>query len=79
MIALLLNSGKPTQIPLFVIDEKTAIAWLRQQLDPAFGGEPQTRGELTNKFNQTMHRAKHEKALELIDILQENFPTGRNW
>jgi DNA modification methylase len=69
----LLDSGKPTQIPLFVTDEKTTITWLRQQLDPASGGEPQTRGDLTNPFNQTMHRAKHERALELIEILGQNF------
>jgi hypothetical protein len=69
----ILDSGKPTQIPLFVTDEKTAINWLRQQLDPAFGGKPQTRGDLTNPFNKTMHRAKHEKALELIEILEQNF------
>jgi hypothetical protein len=69
----LLDSGKPTQLALFVSDEKTAITWLRQQLDPASGGEPQTRGDLTNPFNQTMHRAKHEAALELIEILEQNF------
>ena len=69
----LLNSDKPTQLSLFVTDEKSAITWLRQQLDPATGGEPQTRGDLTNPFNQTMHRAKHEQALELIEILQQNF------
>jgi hypothetical protein len=76
----LLESGKPTQMSLFVTDEKTAITWLRQQLDPASEGEPQTRGDLTNKFNQTMHRAKHEMALELIEILEQNFlqdETGR--
>ena len=70
---VLLNSGKLTQIPLFVTNEKTAIIWLRQQLNPGEGGEPQTRGDLTNPFNQTMHRAKHEKALELIEILEQNF------
>jgi hypothetical protein len=69
----LLDSGKPTQLSLFVTDEKTAITWLRQQLDPVSGGEPQTRGDLTNKFNQTMHRSKHETALELIEILEQNF------
>ena len=42
----LLDSGKPIQLSLFVTDEKTAITWLRQQLDPASGGEPQTRGDL---------------------------------
>jgi len=69
----LLDSGKPTQIPLFVSDEKSAINWLRQQLDPAFGGEPQTRGDLTNNFNRIMNRARHEKPLELIEILELNF------
>jgi hypothetical protein len=69
----LLNSRKVVQLPIFVTDEKTAITWLRQQLDPAFGGEPQTRGDLTNPFNQIMHRAKHEIALELIEILEQNF------
>ena len=44
-----------------------------QQLDPASGGEPQTRGDLTNNFNRLMNRAKHEKALELIEILEQNF------
>jgi hypothetical protein len=74
----LLTSGKPAQIPLFVTDEKTAITWLRQQLDPATDGEPQTRGDLTNKFNATLHRAKHEKALELIEILDQNFLQDEN-
>jgi hypothetical protein len=69
----LLNSGKPVQLPLLVTDEKTAITWLRLQLDPASGGDPQTRGDLTNQFNQIMHRAKHETALELIEILEQNF------
>jgi DNA modification methylase len=69
----MLNTGKPVQIPLIVTDEKTAIIWLRQQLDPASMGEPQTRGDLTNQFNQTMFRAKHEKALELVEILEQNF------
>ena len=68
-----LESGKPTQLSLFVSDEKTAITWLRQQLDPASGGEPKTLGELTNDFNRIMNRAKHEQPLELIEILKQNF------
>ncbi len=75
------ESGQPTQLPLFVSDEKSAIAWLRQQLDTETGGKPQTRGELTNAFNQVMHRAKHEKALELVEILEQNFVEDKegNW
>ncbi len=68
-----LDSGKPTQLSLFVRDEKTAIAWLRQQLDPASGGEPKTQGDLTNDFNRIMNRAKHEQPMELIEMLKQNF------
>jgi len=68
-----LDSGKPTQLSLFVSDEKTAITWLRQQLDPASGGEPKTQGDLTNDFNRVMNRAKHEQPLELIELLKQNF------
>jgi len=68
-----LESGKPTQLSLFVSDEKTAITWLRQQLDPASGGEPKTQGDLTNDFNRVMNRAKHEQPLELIELLKQNF------
>lgn len=68
-----LESGKPTQLSLFVSDEKTAITWLRQQLDPASGGEAKTQGDLTNDFNRVMNRAKHEQPLELIELLKQNF------
>lgn len=69
----MLNAKKPVQLTLFVNDEKTAITWLRQQLDPASGGEPKTQGDLTNDFNRVMNRAKHEQPLELIEILKQNF------
>jgi len=60
------------QIPLLITDEKTAIAWLRQQLDPQIGG-PQTAAELNPKFKLALHQAKHELAPELSDLLQQNF------
>ena len=69
----MLNAKKPVQLTLFVNDEKTAITWLRQQLDPDSGGEPKTQGDLTNDFNRVMNRAKHEQPLELIEILKQNF------
>jgi len=68
-----LSAGKPMQLTMFVSDEKSAIAWLRQQLDPTLGGEPKTLGDLTNDFNRIMNRAKHEQQLELIEILRQNF------
>lgn len=68
-----LDLGRPSQPALFVSDEKSAITWLRQQLDPASGGDPKTQGGLTNDFNRVMNRAKHEQPLELIEILKQNF------
>jgi predicted RNA-binding Zn-ribbon protein involved in translation (DUF1610 family) len=69
----MLNAKKPVQLTLLVNDEKTAITWLRQQLDPDSNGEPKTQGDLTNDFNRVMNRAKHEQPLELIEILKQNF------
>lgn len=38
------------QLDLFVADEKSSLQWLRQQLDPALGGTPQTYQEVQPKF-----------------------------
>ena len=58
------------QFELFVSDEASAIAWLKQQLVR----KPQTTQELTPQFiNELRGWQKHEKALELRDLLQDNF------
>jgi predicted RNA methylase len=59
------------QLELFVIDESTAIQWLRQEL----GNKPYTLQELTPRFMQEAQRAwaKHEKPLELAEMLSQNF------
>lgn len=62
------------QISLFVTDEKSAIGWLYQQLDPAGGGEPQTYQDIMPKFMQELKAVdKREKLPELSVILEENF------
>ncbi len=62
------------QFSLFVQDEKTAIGWLYQQLDPQNGGEPQTYQDLMPKFMQELKAVdKREKMPELMVILEENF------
>lgn len=68
-----LDSKGVVQLSLFVTDEKTAIQWLRQQLDISAGGQPQTHADLNPKFKLALHQAKHEKAPELIEILEQNF------
>jgi hypothetical protein len=58
------------QLELFVKDEESAIHWLKQQLTK----KPQTFQELHPQFMKELGGwEKHEKPLELLDLLQENF------
>lgn len=60
---------EPVQFSLFVTNEKTAIAWLYQQLDT-----PQTYSELQPKFMQELKAVdKYEEMPELQVLLDENF------
>lgn len=63
------NDVEPIQYSLFVTNEKTAIAWLYQQLN-----EPQTYAELQPKFMQEVKAVdKYENMPELQVLLEENF------
>lgn len=68
-----LKAERVEQLALFVTDEKSAVQWLRQALDPSLGGEPQTYQDLQPKFIQQLHQARHEKLPELRQMLEENF------
>jgi hypothetical protein len=68
-----LRLGRVAQLALFVSDEKTAIQWLRQQLEPSLGGKPRTFAELQPQFMQEAHKAGHEQMPELGEILAQNF------
>ena len=58
------------QLELFVVDESSAIQWLRKEL----ANKPQTFQELHPKFMKEIQGwAKHEKPLELSELLEENF------
>ncbi len=58
------------QQSLFVSDESSAIAWLRQQLKQ----KPQTFQDLNPQFMQEISGwSKHEKPLELSTLIEENF------
>lgn len=60
---------EPIQFELFVTNEKSAIAWLYQQLD-----EPKTYAEIQPKFMQEIKAVdKFEDMPELQVILEENF------
>ncbi len=57
------------QLTLFVDDERTAIQWLRQQLEL----EPQSYQQIQPKFLRELHQADHEQLPELQEMLQQNF------
>ncbi len=60
---------EPIQFTLFVTNEKSAIAWLYQQLE-----DPQTYAELQPKFMQEVKAVdKYEAMPELQVLLEENF------
>jgi DNA modification methylase len=58
------------QLELFVLDEASAIQWLKQQL----ASKPQTFQEIHPQFmKEIVGWQKHEKPLELLELLQQNF------
>lgn len=57
------------QLGVFMVDEKSAIAWLRAEL----GREPQTFQELQPRFLRELQQSRYEELPELRDILEQNF------
>ncbi|GAB4456341.1 MAG: DNA methyltransferase [Anaerolineales bacterium] len=70
---LRLQAERVEQLPLFITDEKSAIQWLRRQLDAEQGGGPQTYADLSNAFKKEAHLVPYEALPELRDLLEENF------
>ena len=71
--ARIVNDIEPIQFSLFVTNEKTAIAWLYQNLGEE-NGEPQTYSELQPKFMQEVKSVdRYEDMPELAVLLEENF------
>lgn len=68
-----LGAQKVEQLALFVSDEKSALLWLRRELNPETGGGPQTYQVLQPKFVRELHQARHEALPELRTILGQNF------
>ncbi|MDJ0306793.1 DNA methyltransferase [Dehalobacter sp.] len=67
--ARIINDIEPIQFDLFVTNEKSAIAWLYQQLE-----KPQTYAEIQPKFMQEIKTIdKFEAMPELSVLLEDNF------
>jgi len=69
---LRLKAERVEQLALFVIDEQSAIQWLRQELSD-LGHGPETYSDLQPRFLQQLHQEKYEKLPELREILEQNF------
>ena len=66
----MLSGGKQIQMSLFVSDEASAITWLRNLIRQ----KPQTFQDINPLFMKEIGGwQKHEKALELSELLEQNF------
>jgi hypothetical protein len=62
--------GRVLQLSLFVNDELSAVRWLRNELER----KPQTFQELHPEYTKAARGwAKHERSIDLLDVLRENF------
>ena len=68
-----LQAERVGQLSFVVSDEKSAVRWLRQALDPALGGHPQTYAELQPRFLRSYTPARHEAMPELREVLAQSF------
>jgi hypothetical protein len=66
------------QLSIFVVDEKSAIQWLRAEL----ADHPRTFQDLQPKFLQELSQNRYEELPELRDLFEQNFledPTTHRW
>ena len=68
-----LEAQNIAQSTFIVIDEKSSIIWIRQQLVQKSGGQPLTYQEIQPRFLQQLQQARHEQLPELLEILEQNF------
>lgn len=61
--------SQPVEIPLFIRDEKSAIAWVRAQLHE----RPRRLQDLTTEFLKATQWDRTEKGVELRDVLDQTF------
>jgi len=67
------RASKVEQLALFVIDEKSALQWLRRELDSSQASGPQSYADIQPKFLRELHQVKFEALPELRKLLEDNF------
>jgi hypothetical protein len=73
-----LDAREVEQLSVFVVDEKSAIQWIRAELL----AQPQTFQDLQPKFLRELNQNRFEELPELRDILDQNFledPSSHRW
>ncbi len=73
-----LEAREVEQLSVFVVDEKSSIAWLRAEL----GRQPQTYSDLFPKFLRELQQNPYEALPELREILEQGFledPMTHRW
>jgi hypothetical protein len=70
---LRLLAERVEQLPMFITDEKSALQWLRRELDSEQGHGPQTYQDLNPRFKIELHQLPHEAMPELLTMLEEGF------
>lgn len=68
-----LQSDKVQELIEHVADERSAIQWLRHELDDKLGSGPQTYQEIQPKFLKALHQNKFDQVPELRTLLKDNF------
>lgn len=68
-----LQSDKVQELIEHIADEKSAIQWLRHELDDKLGSGPQTYQEIQPKFLKALHQNKFDQVPELRTLLKDNF------
>jgi hypothetical protein len=69
---------KIEQLSFYIIDEKSARQWIKNELDPQTGSGPQSYADLQPNFLRELHQIQFEDLPELRDLLKDNFLRDKN-
>ncbi len=69
---------KIEQLSFYIIDERSAVQWIKNELDSQTGSGSQSYAELQPKFLRELHQTQFEDLPELRDLLKDNFLQDQN-
>ncbi len=69
---------KIEQLAFYIVDERSALQWIRNELNPDTGSGPQSYSDLQPKFLRELHQVEFEDLPELRELLGDNFLQDSN-